>query len=181
MTKRIVMLAAGAALCGAAWAGSISVQVLDKEGKPAADAVVAVSPTWRAPLPRTTLQGPYSVTQERMQFADGEGFELRLEGKAEGKPAKPTDVPFNKAGPVLLSCHIHGSMRGYVFVTDSPWTAKTNADGQAILDEVPEGVASIRVWHADQLLDLKPLRVEVGSAPVNTTVKLDVVPRRRRF
>lgn len=46
---------------------------------------------------------------------------------------------------------------------------------------MPEGVASIRVWHADQLLDLKPLRVDVGNAPVSSTVKLDVVPRRRRI
>jgi plastocyanin len=207
---------ASAIVCGPAWAGSISIQVLDKEGKPAADAVVVVSPASRTPLPRATLQGPFIVTQERMQFVpavtvvpvgtkvsfvnqdgwahhvrgsaagaaafqdDATAFELRLEGKGDGKAARQ-DVSFSKVGPVLLSCHIHGSMRGHVFVTDSPWTAKTGADGLATLEDVPEGAASIRVWHADQLLDLRPLRVEVGGAPVSTTVKLDVVPRRRRI
>jgi plastocyanin len=215
MTKRIIMLAV-ATLCGGAWAGSISVQVLDKEGKPAADAVVVVSPASRVPLPRSAPQGPFTVIQERMQFVpaltvvpvgtkvsfvnqdgwahhvrgsaagaaafqdDAAAFELRLEGKADGKAARQ-DVSFSKVGPVLLSCHIHGSMRGHVFVTDSPWTVKTGADGLAMLEDVPEGVATLRVWHSDQLLDLKPLRLEVGGAAVNTTVKLDVVPRRRRF
>jgi plastocyanin len=40
-----------------------------------------------------------------------EGFEIRLAGKEDNKPASSTDITLDKSGAVLLSCHIHGSMR----------------------------------------------------------------------
>ncbi len=46
-------------------------------------------------------------------------FELRLAGKAEGKPAQFADVKLDAPGVVLLGCHLHGSMRGHVYVSDS--------------------------------------------------------------
>lgn len=111
----------------------------------------------------------------------GEGFELRLDGKAEGKPAKTAEATFTKAGAVLLGCHIHGSMRGHVYVSESPWAALTNADGVAQLEQLPEGPAQIKVWHADQLVDLAPQAYTVTAAPGKVTLQLSVVPRRRRI
>lgn len=115
------------------------------------------------------------------QFSStGGGFELRLEGKADGKPAKGVDVTLDKAGAVLLGCHIHGSMRGHVYVSDSPWAQRTTPEGQAVFDDVPDGAAQVRVWHADQLIDLPLQAVTVGASPARATVQLQVVPRRRR-
>ena len=37
----------------------------------------------------------------------GEGFELMLNGKVDGKPASTAEVSFDKAGAVLLGCHLH--------------------------------------------------------------------------
>ena len=112
--------------------------------------------------------------------ANSGGFELRLDGKPEGKPGKTAEAVFEKAGPVLLGCHIHGSMRGHVYVSDSPWTVLTGADGMANLEQIPDGAAQIRVWQADQLLDLAPQTVTVSATPGKATVQLTVVPRRRR-
>lgn len=115
------------------------------------------------------------------QFSStGGGFELRLEGKADGKPAKAVEVTMDKAGAVLLGCHIHGSMRGHVYVSDSPWAQRTTPEGQAVFDDVPDGAAQVRVWHADQLIDLPLQAVTVGASPARATVQLQVVPRRRR-
>ncbi|MDP3227608.1 MAG: plastocyanin [Acidovorax sp.] len=108
------------------------------------------------------------------------GFELRLAGKADGKPANSTEVKLDTAGVVLLSCHLHGSMRGHVFVTDSGWTLKTDADGIARFPGVPDGAAQVRVWHAEQLLDLPRKALNVVPGPVLDTVQLSVVPRVRR-
>jgi plastocyanin len=110
----------------------------------------------------------------------GGGFELMIAGKPEGKPGKVADATFDKAGAVLLGCHLHSSMRGHVYVSDSPWAALTGPDGIAALD-VPEGAASIKVWHADQLIDIAPLQVMLDDAPVKTTLQLNVVPRRKRI
>jgi plastocyanin len=109
------------------------------------------------------------------------GFEIRLAGKEDNKPASSTDITIDKPGALLLSCHIHGSMRGSIFVTDSDWTLKTNADGMAQFANVPNGAVKLRVWHADQLLDLAPQVLQVNAAPLNQTVQLSVVPRRRRI
>ncbi len=113
--------------------------------------------------------------------APGEGFELRLDGKAEGKPAKTADASFDKAGAVLLGCHLHSSMRGHVYVSDSPWAALTGTDGLASFDAVPAGATRVRVWHADQLVDLPVQQVNLTAAPAKATVQLSVVPRRRRI
>lgn len=121
-----------------------------------------------------------------LQFAaagSGGGFEIRLEGKSDGKPAKSFEVTMDKPGAVgasLLGCFLHGSMRGNVYVSDSPWTARTGADGSASFDNVPDGLAQVKVWQADQLLDLPLQSVNVTSAPLQVKSQLQHVPRRPR-
>ncbi|MDO9359171.1 MAG: plastocyanin [Polaromonas sp.] len=112
--------------------------------------------------------------------ANSGGFELRLDGKPEGKPGKTAEAVFEKAGAVLLGCHIHGSMRGHVYVSDSPWTVLTGADGIANVEQIPDGGAQVKVWQADQLLDIAPQQITVSATPGKATMQLTVVPRRRR-
>ena len=111
------------------------------------------------------------------------GFELRLEGKSDGKPAKFTDVTLDKAGIIgatLLGCFIHGSMRGYVYVSDSPWAAKTSAEGTATFEDLPDGPAQFKVWQADQLIDVPAQNITISAAPVKASQQLSVVQRRQR-
>ena len=110
-----------------------------------------------------------------------EGFELRLEGKSDGKAGAAADATFDKAGPVLLGCHLHASMRGNVYVSDSPWAAITNAEGVASFERVPEGRVQARVWHADQLIDIAPQQLTLTAAAAIASMQLSVVPRRRRL
>src|SRR6476661_8477350 len=199
-----------------AQAGSLQVTVLDREGKPVADAVVVLAPpaggAARAPLPTKV-----TISQEKMRFvpavalvgmgthgtfvnndpwehhvrasaagvqnfeaASTGGFELRLDGKQEGKAGKTAEATFDKPGPVLLGCHLHASMRGHVYVSDTPWATLTNSDGVASFDAVPEGAVKVRVWQADQLIDLPQQQLALGAAPMKTTMQLSVVPRRKR-
>ncbi len=112
-----------------------------------------------------------------------DGLSLRLEGKTAGKPSSGAVLTLDKpgaTGAVLLGCFIHGSMSGHVFVAESPWTVKTQANGVAVLDDVPDGAASVRVWQAIQVVEKPAQSVTVGATPTKLTVQLDVVPRRRR-
>jgi len=111
----------------------------------------------------------------------GEGAELMLNGKVDGKPAAVAEVSFDKAGAVLLGCHLHPSMRGHIYVSDSPWTTLTGADGKVTLEEVPEGAVVVRIWHPDQLIDIAPQTLALTSAPAEAKMQLNVVPRRRRI
>ena len=111
-----------------------------------------------------------------------DGQSAVLEGKAEGKPASAAVFTMDKPGAMgaaLLGCFIHSRMGGAIYVAESPWTVKTNAEGVAVLEEVPEGAASIKVWHAAQLVEKTPLQVNVLAAPGKVTFQLDVAPRRR--
>ena len=55
-------------------------------------------------------------------------------------------VTFDTAGLVVLGCNIHDEMVGYIFVTDSPYFAKTDADGNAEIPDVPAGHYRLDVW-----------------------------------
>jgi plastocyanin len=115
--------------------------------------------------------------------ATNAGFELRLEGKPDGKPAKASEVTLDKAGVLgatLLGCFIHGSMRGYLYASESPWAAKTGSEGIASFEDLPEGAAQVKVWQAEQLIDIAPQQLTVSAVPAKTTLQLTVVPRRRR-
>lgn len=218
--KKILLSSALLSLCAGAFAGSLTVSVVDKEGKPVPDAVVVVLPANKSVLPKAPLPLQATIIQEKMQFlpavtlvpvgarlsfinhdawdhhvrsspagmgqfnATQAGFELRLEGKSAGQPAKATDVTLDKAGALsatLLGCHIHGSMRGYVYASESPWAAKTTSDGLAVFDGLPDGAAQVKVWQADQLLDLPVQTHHVTASPGKLGVQLNVVPRRRRI
>ena len=217
--KKLLLCSALLAMCAGAFAISLTVTVIDKEGKPVPDAVVLVFPSNKSVLPKTLLPTQATINQEKMQFlpnvtlvpvgarlsfvnndpwdhhvrsspagmgqfnATQAGFELRLEGKSAGKPTKSAEVTLDKAGALsatLLGCFIHGSMRGYVYASETPWAAKTGADGLAVFDELPEGAAQVKVWQADQLIDLAPLPYSVSALPGKLGVQLSVVPRRRR-
>jgi plastocyanin len=110
----------------------------------------------------------------------GAGFELRLAGKLDGQPASSADVVMQQPGPLQLGCHLHGSMRGFVYVADTPWVVKTDANGVATFNDVPEGAARVRVWHPDQLVEGSPMPVQVQAVSA-LTVPTQVVPRRRRI
>ena len=217
--KKTFVFSALLAVCAGATAASLSVAVLDKEGKPVADAVVLVFPSNTLALPKKPLPAQATITQEKMQFlpqvtvvpvgaklsfinndpwdhhvrsspaglgqfnATQAGFEIRLEGKTEGKPTKTAEVTLTRAGGLsatLMGCFIHGSMRGYVYASETPWAVKTNADGMAQFDDLPDGGAQVRIWQADQLIDLPAMTTSLSASPAKLSIQLNVVPRRRR-
>jgi hypothetical protein len=56
-------------------------------------------------------------------------------------------VVFDKPGVVVLGCNIHDWMVGYIYVSETPFFAKTEADGTASLVDLPPGEYSVRLWH----------------------------------
>ena len=175
-------------------AGSLSVSVVDKDGKPAPNAVVMVSPSGavnrlhrhcrhrsycRKPICNSAqpwllvqkgakvtfvnndpwdhhVRGSAAGSKEFSSSTDENGFSFRLAGKTSTASNKinSSTVTFDKAGVTLLACHLHGSMIGHVVVSDSPFAAKTDANGVANFADLPEGAAVIKVWHAAQFVEL---------------------------
>jgi plastocyanin len=203
-----------------ATAGTLSVQVIDKAGKPLPDAVVTLLPSNKNSKPQIPLPMQATIAQEKMQFlpavslvavgakinftnndswnhhvrgysadatqvdvAKSSGFALLLEGKSDGKKPASKEVTMEKAGVLgatLLGCFIHSSMRGYIFVSDSPWAAKTNAEGVAVFPDAPAGPAQLKVWQADQLIEPAPAPLEIANGNTRHVIQLQVTARRAR-
>src|SRR5437763_16912392 len=159
------------ALAGAATplvAAPLAVRVVDSSGRPVRDAVVTLYPSAGARMPRPG--GRYVVSQQKLEFhpfltivpvgadvsfpnfdstkhhvysfSQAKRFELKLFAKDQSRT-----VHFDKAGVVALGCNIHDQMSAFIVVTDSAWTARTNAQGVASFADVPNAPARLTLWH----------------------------------
>lgn len=155
-------------LAGPAAAADLTVAVKTADGRPVADAVVALKPaSGGGPI---RFPWPYVIEQRNIQFdpfvlivpagaqvsfpnrdkvrhhvysfSGTKKFELKLYGREEART-----VTFEKAGVVPLGCNIHDAMIAFIYVTDTRWTAKTNAAGEATLRDAPAGAGSLTIWH----------------------------------
>ena len=166
----LALFAAGGAL---AQVGAIDVTVTTNAGSPVADAVVVAVPSdavsaAAAARPRaeqleqidkefvpkvkpvfvgSTVAFPNkdTVRHHVYSFSPAKRFELPLYA---GVPSQP--VLFDKPGVVVLGCNIHDWMIGYIYVAESPYFAKTGADGKARIADLPARAYTVRVWHALQ-------------------------------
>ena len=107
-------------------------------------------------------------------FSPAKIFEIKLYA---GKPAQP--VTFAKPGEVAIGCNIHDWMEAYVWVVDSPYFAKTGADGRARIEDVPPGRYRLRVWHPRQRKVAATVEVDTASQHAAAVV-LEVAPRMAR-
>ena len=168
-SSRIVSVLVSAVCCASLHAAGIAVVVKDGTGAPVSDAVVIAVPLDGIvkPLPhrqpevvdqidrefvprvKVILAGTSvifpnkdNVRHHVYSFSAAKRFELPLYA---GTPAAP--VVFDKPGLVVLGCNIHDWMIGYLYVSESPYFAKTGGDGRALLRDLPERAYTVRVWH----------------------------------
>ncbi len=180
------------ALTGAASAEKTTFVVTDSAGKPVRDAVVMVAGTSSGPI---RFSWPLEMKQENLafdpfvlivpvgaevkfpnldrvrhhvySFSKGNKFELKLYGKEEARSVK-----LEKAGLAAVGCNIHDEMVAYIRVVDTPYAAKTGADGQVTLD-LPAGATTATVWHPGALpAEAKVTLPAKRTAPVAVTLKV---------
>jgi plastocyanin len=140
---------------------------------------------------RSTPSGPlgsmpsvknFELRLDAAQAAPDGGNDEYKTAPVRGKKAgtATADVKVEQAGPIGLGCHLHSSMRGQVYVSGTPWFAKTDANGVATIAGIPDGAAEVSLWHPDQLAEQPPLRLQVGAAPTQASGQLNFVPKRKR-
>ncbi len=83
-----------------------------------------------------------NIRHQVYSFSPAKKFELPLYGGTHAAP-----VVFDKPGVVVLGCNIHDWMVGYIYVSNTPFFAKTEAAGTASLEDLPPGEYSVRLWH----------------------------------
>ena len=144
-------------------------QVVDQRGAPVQDAVIEVTPAagWSGPI---RFPWPMAMAQRNQQFvphtlivAKGSTvafpnldlvrhsiysfskparFRIDLYGRDQ---SRTQDFPVS--GTVALGCNIHDQMRGYIRVVETPFAAKSDSNGAIRLTDIPQGAATLTVWH----------------------------------
>ena len=169
MVRGLFLFAAGLTLAAPLAAAPLTVRVVEASGRPVRDAVVTLYPAGgaaRAPKGG----GHYVGSQKNIQFhpfltivpvgadvsfpnldntkhhvysfSPAKRFELKLFAKDQSRT-----VRFDKPGVVALGCNIHDQMSAFIVITDSAWTARTNAQGVASFADAPDVPGRLTVWH----------------------------------
>lgn len=191
------LCATALSLAAAAHGAVVSVAVADPAGRPLVDAVVMLEPAG-GKLPVKPMAG-VEISQSKRQFHPSltvvtvgtpvtfpnfdtvrhhvysfspiKTFELKLYA---GVPNAP--VVFDKPGAAVLGCNIHDQMSAWVVVVDTPYHARTGADGLARLDGIPPGSYRLRGWHASVAPGQEPApqALAIGAADLNAVIQLPV-------
>lgn len=152
----------------AAHAATADITVRDAAGQPLTDAVVTLETTnkpaapIRFPWPMVMAQQNIAfvphvlivpvgatvafpnrdlVRHHIYSFSKAKKFNIKLYGHDETR----SEV-FDKPGVVALGCNIHDTMSGFIIVVDTPYAAKTDAQGHVHLTDVPDGKAVATIW-----------------------------------
>ena len=169
MRKQRVLLGILALFATAAGAAEIEVRVTDRRGQPVADAVVTVVERGSAGAPpraaathavdqRDLAFTPYvevfrpgdqvvyrnsdRTRHHVYSFSPLKAFEFVLPPGAGSAPLK-----LDRPGVVAVGCNIHDGMINYLYVSDAPWVARTDARGVVAIRDLPAGAFDVRVWH----------------------------------
>jgi plastocyanin len=183
----------------AAYAGDTQVVVRDAAGAPVENAVVSFTPASGGLIKASDLKGPFTMAQQNItfvpyvlavpkgavvafpnydrvnhhvySFSPAQKFQLPLYGKG-----KSYTITFATPGTVALGCNIHDSMKAYIRVVGTPFYAKTNAQGQVTLTNLPNEDGSLSVWHPMMAAVngevIEPAPVARMSKPISLSVRL---------
>ena len=183
-----------------AFACAAEVTVLDRSGRPLAEAVVELSaPALQAIAPAKLPPGEAVVDQRHetflplvtivrkgghviftnndttmhqvYSFSPIRQFAFEID---EGQRSPP--VEFDKPGIVAIGCNIHDRMITYVYVTDSPRAAKSDRTGVAAFTDLAPGNYRGTVWHPQLAPGSPPdaFSFAVAAGDAKTTVTLPI-------
>jgi plastocyanin len=173
---------------GALHAAALNLNLTDAVGAPLPDAVALLEPA--SGRPAVKPMADVDVSQAKRQFSPRvtvittgtrvnfpnfdtvrhhvysfspiKTFELKLYAGVPGAP-----VLFDKPGIAVLGCNIHDTMAAWIVVADTPWSARTAANGQARIDAIPPGSYRLRLWHPGLPPNTEPPPVALTIGPAD--------------
>lgn len=182
-------------------AANVTVTVRSPDGRPVENAVVSIESTATRPGTPPAFHYPPRVSQKDIQFhpfvllvpkgatvsfpnfdrvrhhvysfSSAKRFELKLYGQEEDR-----SVTFDQPGAVALGCNIHDQMTAFIMVVETPWAERTDAAGRVTIRGVPNGPATLRVWHPQAVAKGNELAMQLPlSGDVARAVELKIGAR----
>jgi hypothetical protein len=168
--RMLVLVLVTALMAPRARAADLQIALHNPKGQPIHDAVVTYYPQGGAAPGPIRFDWPYRMAQQNLQFdpfvlvvpqgatvafpnrdtvrhqvysfSPAHPFELKLYGRDQTRTVK-----FDRVGVVALGCNIHDSMVAFIKVVDTPYAAKTDAQGLVLLRDLPAGAGTMKIWH----------------------------------
>ena len=180
------------------FASSADVTVIDKSGRPLADAVVELLPEGQKtvaagkepaieaiidqrhetflPLVTVVRKGGHVVftnndttMHQVYSFSPIRQFAFEID---EGQRSPP--VVFDTAGVAAIGCNIHDRMITYVYVAGTPFAAKTDSKGVVSFAELAPGKYRGTAWHPQLGTVLQAFVLSVADSGGKATITLPV-------
>ena len=70
---------------------------------------------------------------------------------------------FNKLGDAVMLCNVHAEMEAYVVVLQNPYFSKTDKEGNYIIENVPPGEYTLKVWNKKYRAKDKKIKIKKGE------------------
>jgi plastocyanin len=97
---------------------------------------------------------------------EGKRFDLGLYEAGSSR-----NVHFDKAGISYIFCNIHPEMSAVVVALETPYYGISDAHGQLVIPDVPEGKYLLRVWYESALPEtLKAMTREITVSETSSTM-----------
>ncbi len=177
----------------------VAIQIVDQRGMPVRDAVVEIERPagnatpfafpWRnamaqhnlAFVPGTlivqrgsTVAFPNldTVRHSIYSFSRIAKFTIDLYGRDQSRGQR-----FDVSGTAALGCNIHDQMRGYIRVVDTPFAAKTDQNGIALIGGLGGGTYRVTVWHPQLRTPNGELKQAINAPASGQPVRIAVTIR----
>jgi len=92
--------------------------------------------------------------------------EKRFDLGRYAKDEEPPVVTFGEAGEVRIFCEVHEHMRAVVLVLETPYFTTTDADGNFVLEDVPEGDYALNIWRIKKDRETREVSVGEGTLEI---------------
>jgi plastocyanin len=193
--RYVRLVSAIATLCAsfATNAGNISATIIDGKGQPLPDAIVYLVPSQpllpvkskhvvidqvdKEFVPRVTVvqtgtavdfPNHDNIRHQVYSFSPAKTFQLKL---YSGRPSSP--VIFDRSGLAVLGCNIHDHMIAWVLSVDTPWFARTDAQGRAQVSDMPAGKYEMLVWHPGMAQPLSQGQIDTTGDAIQRSIKVE--------
>jgi plastocyanin len=168
--KTFVLAVMTVGLCIGAWAGTISGKVSGMKGESVVYVDTISGKTFPAPSEHLVMDQKGLLFQPHIMAVQvGTTVDFlnsdkvahnvfwpnimqggkKLPGKNLGTwpTGEKRPYKFDQAGVAALLCNVHPEMAGYVVVSPTPYFAKTDANGEYKIENVPDGAYTVVAWH----------------------------------
>ncbi len=88
------------------------------------------------------------------------------------------ETVLKRAEAIRVGCDLHPWMECYLFVTDTPYIALTDAEGNFELPKLPPGEYAVKVWH-EKLAKAKAT-VTVAADGSSSPIEVKLLPKKKR-